>query len=113
MGDYCDNILLAQVPYHGTRSKHFMLLLCGRLSQKIALAGTLGINSGGYVYLTSTYDTKDSVTSHGPSLSRTFTSSFSYLDSVGGYIDGSYTAQDSASYGVLRSKTTSNLHGVV
>src|SRR5579864_4391899 len=73
----------------------------------------LNVDSGAFLYASSSYDIKDSVTSAGPTLSETFGTPFSYTDPsvAGSMLSGNYLAAASASYGVLHGKISSTFNG--
>ena len=75
----------------------------------LGAADILNVNSGVYFYSTESYDVKDSISSAIPVLSRSYSTAFSYTDpsQSGSLIEGSYSADASASYGVLRGRITS------
>ena len=71
----------------------------------------LHVESGVYLYGSSTYDVKDSVTtSSGLTLSRHFSTDFAY-GPLGDQIKGDYSADAFASYGVLRGSISSGMGG--
>jgi hypothetical protein len=76
----------------------------------------LSIGSGAFLYdvgPNGTFDVKDSVSNSGPTLSRNFSTAFSYTDpSVSGsLITGTYSATASAQFGVLKGSISSTQSG--
>jgi hypothetical protein len=104
------NVSLWRIPMSIQRS---MCLLPFWLLVSTAVFATpvLHVESGVFLYGPATYDVKDSVTTNaGSSLSRSFTSSFSY-GALGAQIGGFYTFNGFASFGVLRGSISSGISG--